>query len=353
MNLPKDEPAKSICIIIYVFFAAVSFYVFFKYLLSAVLPFILSFLLAHALRPCYELLRLRTKLSRRICAGVLVAVCGAFVTALVAIVIQNLYSEAVILAESISAGSVMDISSVTGVFADVAQNPIIKAVSEWAKSSGINVLSSVSGFFAQKLPQIAEQTIKGVPSFLFSCIVFLFSGAYFLSDRQEIRSFFSDHMSKKAFKGFGVLKHRGVQVSTRLLKGYFIITVLTFCQLLIGFFIIKAEYAFIIALITAVLDALPFIGTGVVLVPWAIFAISSGDAKTGAVLLVLFAIITVVRQIAEPAILGREQGIHPLASMLAIYIGYSLFGFKGMIIAPAVAAIVKNTVFDEKIQKNT
>ncbi len=353
MKLPKEDPARSCTIILYTVFGIAVTYVFFKYALAAILPFALAFLFAHALRPCYELLRMRTKLTRRICAGVLVTVCGAFVGAIAVIIMQKLYSEALVLAQSISDGSVLSFDAdSSAIVQSFYKNPIVKALTKWTKTAGIDILSSVSSFFAQKLPLLLEGIVEGLPGFLFACIVFLFSGVYFLSDYSQIKEFFRSHMSKKAFSGFGSIKRESVKASGRLVKGYLLIMLMTFCLLLVGFWIIKAKYAFIIALITAVLDVLPLIGTGVVLVPWGIISLSSGNVREGATLLIMFVVITVVRQLTEPAILGKQQGLHPLASMLFIYIGYALFGFKGMVIAPVVASIVKNTVFGEKFQKS-
>ena len=119
---------------------------------------------------------------------------------------------------------------------------------------------------------------------------------------------------------------------------------LTFLQAFIGLAVMGIPYAFILALLIAVVDFLPLLGTGIILVPWAVLCFLLGQVKLGVGLLILYGISTVVRQVLEPKLIGDGLGLHPLLSLLSMYAGLRLFGVGGMILAPLMAAAVKSVL---------
>ena len=102
----------------------------------------------------------------------------------------------------------------------------------------------------------------------------------------------------------------------------------------------KIPYALSIALITSVVDALPVFGVGTVLLPWSAVCFALGDGKTAIGMLILYIVITAVRQIAEPKILGRKMGMSPLITLISMYTGYRFFGFWGLILTPFLLSVV-------------
>ena len=130
---------------------------------------------------------------------------------------------------------------------------------------------------------------------------------------------------------------------------------LTFGELLIGFLILGVDYAFLLALIIAVLDMLPVLGVGTVLIPWALVALLQKNFYLGFGLVILYLVMLVLRQIAEPKLLGKSLGLHPLLTLFASYAGFRLFGFLGMLAGPVVATLIKNALpavhFSEKGKK--
>ena len=108
-----------------------------------------------------------------------------------------------------------------------------------------------------------------------------------------------------------------------------------------GLTLLGRRYALVCALLIAALDILPLFGSGIVLVPWAIVLIVSDAVGVGVGMLVLFAVITVARQILEPRLVGGALGIHPLATLAAMYIGFRVFGIVGMLISPLVIVALK------------
>jgi predicted PurR-regulated permease PerM len=115
---------------------------------------------------------------------------------------------------------------------------------------------------------------------------------------------------------------------------------LTFSIMLFGFVILGVRYSLLIAVIVALLDVLPVIGVGTVLVPWSVWCLLVGDVRLGVGLIILFATNEIIRQFAEPKIIGKHLGIHPLVTLILLYVGYSLMGLFGLFLLPVVTVIV-------------
>ena len=116
---------------------------------------------------------------------------------------------------------------------------------------------------------------------------------------------------------------------------------LTFCELFVGFSVLSVEYSFLLALVISTVDILPALGVGTVLIPWSVIELLTRDFKTGFGLLILWAVITVVRQIIEPKIVGGSLGLHPLVTLIGMYVGFRLFGIIGLLASPALAVAAK------------
>ena len=99
------------------------------------------------------------------------------------------------------------------------------------------------------------------------------------------------------------------------------------------------KYALLLGLLIAIIDILPVLGTGTVLIPWGIAELLFENTALGIGLLVLYAVITVIRNFAEPKIVGRQMGINPLFTLLSMFIGIKLLGFAGVIIFPTALIV--------------
>jgi predicted PurR-regulated permease PerM len=126
----------------------------------------------------------------------------------------------------------------------------------------------------------------------------------------------------------------------------------TFFLLLLGFLIIGVRYFFVLSLIFAISDILPVIGVGAFLIPWGIFSLATGDFYRGMGLIILYAVITLTRQIAEPKILSKQMNIHPLITIFSMYVGLKILGIGGLIIAPFMAFLIKAIFNSIKKEKN-
>jgi len=118
--------------------------------------------------------------------------------------------------------------------------------------------------------------------------------------------------------------------------------------ILIGLLILRIDYAITIALIAGIVDILPYLGTGIIFVPWIIYMAISGNIGLAIGLGVLYLVVLVQRQIMEPKILSSNIGMDPLATLISLFVGFKLIGFLGLIVGP-VSLVILTTLYRARV----
>ena len=140
----------------------------------------------------------------------------------------------------------------------------------------------------------------------------------------------------------------------KILRAYALIMLITFSEMTVGLFILsllnvyKGGYILIIAALTALVDIFPVLGTGTVLIPWAIICFIIGKPWLGLGIAILYVCISVLRQVIEPKLVASNLGISPVLSLMGLYLGFKLFGFGGMLLTPIAFTMIK-LLNDERI----
>lgn len=124
------------------------------------------------------------------------------------------------------------------------------------------------------------------------------------------------------------------------LKAQLTLISITTVIILIGLLILRVDYAITIALITGIVDIIPYLGTGLIFVPWIIYQVIAGDMALAIGLGILYILVLVQRQVMEPKILSSNIGIDPLATLIALFVGFKLIGFIGLIVGPVTLVII-------------
>jgi sporulation integral membrane protein YtvI len=182
--------------------------------------------------------------------------------------------------------------------------------------------------------------VTSVPRVLVFVLVTVIASIYFSLDLENINSFVKKRLPSKICSRLVNFKAKFLSSLLKYLRSYLIIMLITFIIMLFGFLIIGVKYSVLFAFIVALLDALPLIGVGTVLVPWSIYNIIFGEVRLGVGLAVLFIIHAVLREFIEPKIVGKNLGIHPIVSLLLLYAGYFIFGFLGLLLIPLISVII-------------
>lgn len=206
---------------------------------------------------------------------------------------------------------------------------------------------TVSERLTSSVTETVTNIASGIPQFILSLAVMIIAGVYIAKDYGEISRFVTGILPRKTTKKLIFIKDQILKKLARLLRGYLIIILMTFTELTIGLSVLGVKYALVISAVTAVVDILPVLGSGTVLIPWALFCGLSGDPMMAVGLVVLYIIITAVRNITEPKIVGSNIGLHPVLTLCAMFLGLRLFGAIGVFLAP-VTTIVLKSVYDAR-----
>ena len=198
--------------------------------------------------------------------------------------------------------------------------------------------SSLFSFVSSHLSRMAEGAILGIPTAFLFIVTFILSSYYFSVDGEKISFFLSSFIPDTA-QGF-LLKAKNHLFSTlsAYLRASLILLFFTFIEVLAGMLILRVKYPFIIALTVAVVDFLPILGAGIILIPWAIYCLATKSTLLGIGLILLFLAVTVIRRVLEPKIMAKKMGAHPLCIIGSAYVGFRLFGGWGLILAPVICA---------------
>lgn len=326
-----------------------------RYALGILLPFLLAYLLSRVVRPLADRLTKRTRLPRGVAAAGLVILTVGVVSALAVGGIWRGIRELTRLADGLTADTEGLIAAVESALSRVrsfsAHIPFLRRFedapfyAELCDSVDSMVESGVARLteaITSRLPDAAMSVAGFVPAAFIFITVTLLACYYLTADDGRMGKAVGAALTRVTP---APLRDRLPPIGRRLrrlgrqyLRACLLLGLLTFCLSFIGLALLRVPYAFILALLLAVVDLLPLLGTGIILIPWALVCLLLGQVKLGIGLLVLYAIATLVRQVLEPKLIGDGLGLHPLVSLLSMYAGLRLFGVWGMILAPLVAA---------------
>ena len=213
-----------------------------------------------------------------------------------------------------------------------------------------NAMSELSA----KSASLAARFAAKLPAMLFSLLIFLLALFYFSFDYEAITAYLTSLFPQKIQPMLEKAKHRVLITAKCFFRAYGLLFLVTFAELYLAFLFLRVDHSFLLALIASTLDILPAVGVGVVLIPWAIIVFIGGNTTRALIILGITLAVTLIRQIAEPHIIGKHFGIHPLASLLALYVGFRLAGVLGILISPFLALAVSELLsfYRQKNQKN-
>ncbi len=197
-----------------------------------------------------------------------------------------------------------------------------------------------SGMLSSALSRLGgavTSVVSSVPKIFLFIVVTLIALVYFSIDLERINGVIKGFLPDKISTWISGLRDGIFFVVKKYIRSYLIIMLMTYFTMLIGFALLRVEHAPLIALAVAFLDILPILGVGTVIVPWSIIEMSLGNRFLGIGLLVLFVINAVIRQLAEPKIVGKNLDMHPVATLIMLYVGYTLFGIVGLFAFPVIA----------------
>ncbi|MBO5981987.1 MAG: sporulation integral membrane protein YtvI [Clostridia bacterium] len=354
--LPKEPYKKILVIAAYVLIGAALAFVFVKYLASVLLPFIIAYVLAVLLHPLVNLVCKKTKIPRVITVIFTVVITVGVVGALLYLVVHRVYNEITSLYQTVSniltemknnpdyAVEIIDTINGYVPFVDFREQlmEIWENIDIYVTSFATTLVTDLNGVIIPAINAI----MNTVPPVLVGTIITIVAFYYFLAQYHRINNAVVSVFPKVVGEHLVAIKRQLVNAVFMFIKAYGVIMMITFMEAFVGFTILGIKYAFLMAVLTAIVDIMPILGTGAVVIPWGIFEIIRGNYFVGIGLLVLYAIITVVRQFLEPKIVGKSVGLHPLLALVSMYVGLKLLGVVGLFGFP-IALVIYNRLSNE------
>ncbi len=321
-------------------------YIFIRYLFFIALPFLLSWGVAFSLRVPSKRISEATHIPSKVISLTLTLLIIFGGAALVVSAVVFAATEAWdFLTELLGDGdlhSVLDkiMNPISGILGDGEGTAELEAqVGEAIREALSSILSSLVG--------ILSSFAKSVPRALVFLLVSVVSSVYFSLDLDRINGFVKRALPKSTVSLLVRFKDKFLSVLVKYLRAYLIIALFTFIIMLFGFLVLGVKYAVLFAFVVSLLDALPLIGVGTVLVPFSVYQMIFGRLSLGIGLLVLFISHAFMRQFIEPKIIGKSLGIHPIISLALLYAGYFLFGFFGLLLIPFISVVINILVVRE------
>lgn len=348
----ENRLIKTTCILVCCVLSALLVFFAVKYLTLAFLPFIFAWGFALSLKKPAALLVKYAGIPAKTASAFCVIFVSFTLLYVFFLFFSMLFREAKELYGYISENGTQIEATLHGVSDMLEQN--MRKIPYIGK---LGLLSDASVSFEQKLisriseffPQIAvwlgtlfAKAAKSVPHIALFILVTIIATFYFCLDLEKINRVLASFFPETPRKALFIFKEELFSVVFGYLRAYSLIIALTFTELFIGLSIIGTEYTFLVSFLIALVDILPVLGAGTVLIPWGIICLAGGNTRIGVCLLVLYLIITIIRQLAEPKIVGTFLGLHPLCTLLAMYVGVKLCGIWGIFLFPIGLIVVRN-----------
>lgn len=200
----------------------------------------------------------------------------------------------------------------------------------------------------------AWSVVKGIPSAFLSVLVTIISCVFMTADYDNIKEMLLSMCSKSKGEKLIYSKRTVSKGVSKLVKAYATLMLITFTEMFVGLYFLKligvykGGYIAIIAFVTCIVDIIPVLGTGTIIIPWAIYNLITGRIGFGIALGILYAVITVLRQVIEPKLVANQVGLPAIVTIMAMFIGARAFGTFGIIILPLTVIIVK-LMYDEGV----
>lgn len=338
--LPEKGYQRILMIAVYLAFGAGALYLTLRYLLGALLPFLLALATVSVLRPFAKRIRAITGMNRR-AAGV-AALLAAFgvIGVLAAWGIHTLLTQAEELLRLLSENAdsiAKDLSRLTDRLPDMLA-PSGERRQAWQTAIREGLGRTVSGildWLTSVLPHWIGGMLTSIPGALLFVLVYGISSFSLCMRYEETMGKLSSFLPPLGRRFLSAVKVQLAKLSLGYLRAAMVMLAVTFFELYFGLLLLGHPYALLLAFLISLVDLLPILGVGSILLPWAAVCLIEQKLRMGIGLLILFVVITVARQLLEPRVVGKTFGLSPLVTITAMYAGWYLFGAVGMLLFPA------------------
>ena len=315
--------------------------------LALMFPFVVGWVIAMIASPLVNWLEKKFNIVKKLGSALVVILVLALIVLILYFSISKLVTETISLLENIpqlykelEAGLDQIGNSLQGIFHRLPPQ---------FQEGWDNILLNMDQKVGTFITKISEPTVaaagnfaKRIPSYLISIIVAIMSAYLFTVEHEEVLVWAKKTAPPSVVKRMTLVSDNLKYAVGGYLKAQIKIMGVVFLILWVGLTLLQVHYAVLIAIVIAFLDFLPFFGTGTAMIPWALYKFLVGNVKMAVLLLIVYAITQLVRQLIQPRMLGKSMGLNPLVTLILLYLGYRLGGVTGMIVAVPFGMILIN-----------
>ncbi|MBR5155884.1 MAG: sporulation integral membrane protein YtvI [Clostridia bacterium] len=319
----------------------------FPFFIRSFSPFVAAFIVATPAQRIVDKLETKIHLNRGISSAIISTAIVGVATLIVIFLSFQLYTQAKNLVTALPAtidsfrGQLNSLSESFNIFKHnlpVELNQVLDNIAlnfkdyaqEFSHRATSNAITAAGGLAAK------------LPGFVLFLTMFILSTFFFTKDYPLIINFFKELLPQKIIYYLGRVKAFTITAFSSYLKAQLILMAMTSALITVCLWIIGKEYPLLWGIICGAIDALPFLGTAVIIVPWALASLVFGDWYSFISLLVIQGLVFLVRQLAEPKVVSKQIGIHPILTLVSVYIGLRYFGIIGMLLAPIIMLLIVN-----------
>ncbi len=354
LNEKDTKKLKFIINVLYIIALLGLAYFFMKFAFFWVLPFIIAFAICLIADPIVNFIQTKIKWKRSIISTVIITLILALLAFAAVVLSSTLFKEAKSLLGNFGSyigqlsNFVQSIPTKYGHLFDGKLSAILDELLLFIQNYDYSSL--ISGSFGSGVLKYAGSFVTSLPSALVFLIVTIvatyFTGISLPMIKEFILRQFNDNIKNLLID----IKFHFINTVGKYLRSYFVLMMITFAELSVAFLIFDFKPAITLAFLISIVDILPILGVGTVLIPWSIIELILGNPIRALIIISIYLIITVVRQILEPKIIGDHVGLPPIVTLFCIYFGLQLFGVLGMFLLPITVIIIKNLQDNGKIK---
>ncbi len=334
------------------------------FIASLTYPFIIAWFIAFLINPIVNFLQIKWRLPRSLAVLIVLVVIFALLATLLTLLVVELISGTEYMAKTLP-DHIQTFIRFMDQWVDETFLPLLSQLNymfdnleEGYQDTIIDNIKSVGANLASSIGALLQAVLKGIPGFIgwfpFAGTVFIFivlATFFFSKDWYKLKTMTSGFIPAR-FRKKGMAVYKDLRKALfGFIRAQLILISITGVIVFIGLLILKVRYALSLAFIISFIDLLPYLGTGLVFVPWIIYEFVTHDFRLGIGLTVLYVVVIVQRQLMEPKVVSTNIGVSPLATLISIFVGLKLIGFLGLIAGPIVLVLItalhKAKVFHE------
>jgi len=323
-------------------------YIAIKYALGLLMPFLIGFLVALLLKPAIRFVSEKLHIHKKVVAIVLVLlfyIVAGFLLSWIGLRAFHTLKDGIVRLPEIYTENIepaiRDLLDNTQEIMATLDPALLQTIGNITSSLSQSMESVVSNISSAVI-RFLSSSVASVPGLFMGVMFAIISSLFFAADYSKITGSVARLFPPQKQGLLAELKAFVTGIGFKYVKAYAILMAVTFTELTAGLTLLGIDGAAVIAALTAIVDILPVFGTGTVLIPWAVFELIKGDTALAIGLAVLYGVITVVRNILEPRLVGKQIGLHPIVMLMSIYVGAKVFGFIGIFALPVAVVIIKH-----------